>query len=166
MEPDDRYRSLQEAAWRRPLTDAEGAELSAWLATHPAARPDWAAEAGLSEALRRLPDVSVPSNFTAQVLRRVDSETTTSERFWLWNWHGLSWQRWVPRLAVGALIAAGVLASVHFHQAAHRAKLIRSVVAFSEVTPALPPDSLVDFDSIRKLAPAYGADTELLTLLQ
>jgi len=35
MNPDSTYQRLREIGWRRPLTEAEQAELRAWLAAHP-----------------------------------------------------------------------------------------------------------------------------------
>ena len=46
----------------------------AHLAAHPEAQADWEAEAGLNDALGRLPDVAVSSNFTARVLQAVERE--------------------------------------------------------------------------------------------
>jgi len=55
---------------------------------------------------------------------------------------------------------------MHAYTVASRVKIGQSVVALSDVTPAPSPELLADFDSIRKLGPAQGADTELLALLQ
>ena len=65
---------LRESSWRRKLTEAEQAELRAYLAAHPDARADWEMESALNAALTRLPDAPVPSNFTARVLQAVERE--------------------------------------------------------------------------------------------
>lgn len=160
-----RYKQLREAAWRRPLTSPEQAELQAWLAAHTEARSDWEIETALSSALIRLPDMPVPSNFTTRVLQQIERDTVgqaTPGRFWL----GLDWRRWLPRTVAGACAAVVIVVGLQFHHASNRAKLARSVVAVSSVAPTLSPDALADFESIRRLSPAPGADTELLALLQ
>lgn len=162
---DERIKHLREAAWRRPLSKAEQVELAAWLSAHPEAQADWKAEAALNRSLRRLPDVPLPSNFTARVLQEIEREQTAAGARG-WGWQGLGWRRWVPRLALGAMAAGALVVSVRYYEVANQAKLGASVAALSEVTPAPSPDYLADFDSIRKLTPSPGADAELLALLQ
>jgi anti-sigma factor RsiW len=156
---------LRETAWRRPLTAAEQDDLRAWLAAHPDAQADWEAERGLNAALRTLPDAPVPSNFTARVLEQIEREPA-AERARTPTRLGLVLHNWLPRFAVGVVAAGAVLASAQLYATANRAKVGQSVALLSAVTPAPPLDSLGDFDSIRKLGPAQGADTELLALLQ
>ena len=67
----------QELVWRRPLTQAEQAELRAWLARHPEAKADADLEEALTAALENLPDVPVPSNFTTRNFRPSISVTFT-----------------------------------------------------------------------------------------
>jgi len=160
--PDCRWREIH---WRRPLTAAEQAAWRAWLAAHPEARADWEWESALSAALARLPDVPVPSNFTARVLQQVEREAAAPRRPAVLAslWRG--W-RWWPRAAAAALAAVVLLAAAQLHRAVHRAHLGRSVVMVSQLAAAPSPDSLADFEPIRCLSPAPGADTELLDLLQ
>ena len=110
MTNDPIYNRLRELSWRRKLTAAEAAELQAWLAAHPEARADWEAEAGLNEALGRLPDAPVPSNFTARVLQAVEREAAAElrrRRTWqVW----LRW-RWLPKAAVAAVVLGAGLVS-------------------------------------------------------
>jgi anti-sigma factor RsiW len=155
-----RYMELREAAWRRPLTAAEQTGLQDWLSAHPEARADWETETALSAALVRLPDAPVPSNFTARVLREIERNAAAQ--------HAPAgvWRRWWPRAAAGACAVVVAVVGLQFHQAASRATLARSVVAVSSVAPTLSPDALADYESIRRLSPAPGADTELLALLQ
>jgi len=47
---------LRELNWRRPLTEAEQAQLRGWLETDPEERADWEAEARLTEGLSQLSD--------------------------------------------------------------------------------------------------------------
>jgi anti-sigma factor RsiW len=160
----ERFQSLREAAWRRPLTETERSELAARLAAQPEARADWQAEAELNEALRRLPAAPMPSNFTARVLQQIEREEAGAGRARALAGRGFDLRRWLPRLAVGAAAMGVVVASLQFYVAADRAKLGKSVALLVEVAAA--PDSLTDFDSIRKLNPELGADMELLALLQ
>jgi anti-sigma factor RsiW len=162
----ERTESLREAAWRRPLTEAERAELAAWLAAQPETRTDWQAEDSLNKALRRLPDVPMPSNFTARVLQAVEREEAAAGRARKSAWRSFDVRRWLPRFAVGAVAVVAVLVSVHSYTIASRAKIVQSVAVLSEITPSPSPDLLADFDSIRKLNAPQGADTELLDLLQ
>src|SRR2546430_17246944 len=74
------YKRLSELGWRGKLTATEEAELRAWLAAHSEAQGQWQTEASLSEALNRLPDVPVPTNFTARVLEAVKLEAAAAER--------------------------------------------------------------------------------------
>jgi len=48
--------------------------LREWLAAHPEAQESLDLETGLTEALRKVPDVPVASNFTARVLQAVERE--------------------------------------------------------------------------------------------
>src|SRR5947207_1198597 len=74
MTNDPRYHHLRELSWRRQLTGAEEAELRAWLAAQPEAQAGWEAEAELNEALGRLADAPVSTNFTTRVLQAVELE--------------------------------------------------------------------------------------------
>ncbi|MBP7827594.1 MAG: hypothetical protein KA236_13705 [Verrucomicrobia bacterium] len=160
-----RYEQLREAAWRRPLTTAEQAELADWLATQPEARADWETEIALTTALTRLPDTPVPSNFTARVLQAIEREAAVRETPARSAW-GSVWRRWLPRVALGVSAVVVLIGVAHVHHAAQRTQLARSVVAAARVAPTLSPEALADYEFIRRLSPAPGADTELLMLLQ
>src|SRR5215510_827474 len=69
------YKTLLEKRWREKLTPAEEARVRTWLAQNPESKADWDLESQLSEALDKLPDVPVPSNFTARVLQAIERET-------------------------------------------------------------------------------------------
>jgi hypothetical protein len=159
----DRFREL---SWRRRLTPVEEAELGVWLRSHPEAQAQWEAEAGLTEALRRLPDAPVSSNFTARVLAAAEREengAAARARGQARLWPG--WAGWLTRkLAFGAVVVTAGVLSYHHFQASHRAELVRSVKTLSEV--ASMPDILQDFDAIQRLVSAPQADEELLKLLQ
>ena len=84
MKDNEHLSQLRESGWRRKLTESEQGELRAHLATNPDARADWEMESALNSALTRLPDASVPSNFTARVLQAVEREEARP-RVWSWR---------------------------------------------------------------------------------
>jgi anti-sigma factor RsiW len=156
---------LRDSAWRRKLTDAEEAELRAWLAAHPDARADWESESALNEALTQLPDAPVPSNFTARVLQAVERDATASDREhaprWVWTWRAL-----VPRATVIMLVVGAGLFAYQRHALAQRVELAQSVATVADVRSLPSPQFLEDFDVIRRLHPTPPADKDLLALMQ
>lgn len=170
MKKDPLNEQMRELSWRPTLTAAQQSQLDAWLAAHPEARADWEAEAGLNEALGRLPDVPVASNFTARVLQEVEREMLAEERrnragrgFWG------GWTRWLPRAAtVAAVLGLGLL-SYNQVQVNKRARLAQSLAAVSTVGTIPSPEILRDYDAIEALSQASAtpaADEELLKLMQ
>lgn len=163
MNPDPVYERLREIGWRRVLTEAEQAELRAWLDAHPEARADVATDVGLSRALEKLPDAPMPSNFTARVLQVLEREAVLTERAatrisvpW---WRGL-----IPRFTVAAVvIGAGVLIYEHHEtlQQAELATAARSLVTVVGATPLYDPTVMEDFDVIQRMS---QADDGLLAL--
>ena len=167
MKNDPFYDRLCELGWRGKLTAEDEAELRAWLAAHPEEQSGWQAEAGLSEALSRLSDVPVATNFTARVLQAVELEAAASRRAQSargskWHWP----RRWLSRAALAAVVLGAGLISVHEVRVARRAELAQSVAAVSEVSSLPSPEILKDFEAIRALNQMPSADEELLTLLQ
>jgi len=162
MNNDPIYNRLRELRWRRKLNAAEEAELQAWLEAHPESRADWAGEAGLDAALDSLPDVPVPSNFTARVLQAVGRETAPRPSRFA-GWLRL---RWLPRAAVAASVVAAGLVSYLVLQNTERKKLAESVAAVAEVSSLPSPDILQDYDAIRASNPTTTPDEQLLALLK
>lgn len=167
MAQDSSNHPLQEASWQRRLTRSERAELDAWLATHPEVARDWQEELALTEALHRLPDVPLASNFTARVVdaARREAAARAQNRSWLdfGNW---SLTRWLPRVAFALVIgAAGFFSFQQLHEVQHQ-KMARSVSVLSEVASVPGPEALQDFEAIRVLDVSPAADEELLRLLQ
>lgn len=149
---------LREIAWRRPLTDAERAELHAWLETHPDARAEWEAELALSEQLQQMANAPVASNFTARVMAEVEkvsgSEQTSTVRV-RFGWI----QRFLPRIAVATVVVG--LAWIGYH----RYETAREAEQMAELMKALPePEALRNFEVIQRLDPVVGPDMELLAL--
>lgn len=165
MNNDQTNQRLREVAWRRKLTDAEQAELRAWLVAHPHAQAEWENEAGLSELMARLPDAPVPSNFTTRVLQAVERDDVASNRThaprWSWSWRAL-----VPRAAVTILLVGAALFAYQRHAMAERIELARSVATVANVRSLPSPQFLEDFDVIRRLLPTPPADKDLLALME
>jgi hypothetical protein len=156
---EDQIPEPSESLWRRKLSGAERAELRA--------RPELELEARLTDSLAQLPNVPVPSNFTARVLDAIELEEARSARSakasgWRWSWHLL-----LPRVAVTAavLLFAGV-GFQRYEAGLHRAEMAHSlsVVASAKTVPSL--DALNNFDTIQSMSQSGRADTELLADLQ
>src|SRR6266853_2450136 len=165
MATDPLFNQLREQSWRRELTAAEEADLRDWLANHPEAQADWESEAALNEALRRLPDAPLSSNFTSRVLQAVQreevAETRRSRRGrMVWR------RRLVGRLGLAGIIGAAGFFSFEQYYAAHlRAQVKQSIVAVSKVSSLPSAEILENFEAIR-LSGTPAADEKLLSLLQ
>jgi hypothetical protein len=167
MTSDPTYDRLRELSWRRKLSAGEAEELRAWLAAHPEGMRDWEVEAGLSEALGQLPDAPVPSNFTARVMQAVERENAGEARRRRKGWQFWTHWRWLPRVAVAAVVLlAGIISFEQATKATRRAEYAKSVAAVSEVASLPGPDVLKDFDAIRVSNPSPAADEELLAALK
>jgi anti-sigma factor RsiW len=168
MTNDPVLKRFLEISWRRKLNSAEETELRAWLEAHPESSADWEMEAGMSDALRSLSDVHVPTNFNARVMQEIERGEALKTR------HGQThpwWRRLIPRLAVGAVVlAAGVFSYEQVHHArvretARKAEVVENFVSVSKKVELLEPETLENFDTIRQGADLV-ADEKLLTLLQ
>jgi anti-sigma factor RsiW len=165
MNRDPRFEHFREQAWRGNLLPNQEAQLREWLAAHPEAREDWEAELGLSEALERMPDVSVPSNFTARVLQAVELDKVSKER--TAHRHSWSWHRSVVRWAAACVvILAGFVTYQSYVQRIASERMAKSIAAVSRVTPYLNPEILTNFDVICALDRTPPPDEELLRMLQ
>jgi len=164
MNKDPLFEHLREQAWRGKLTPSQEAQLRDWLSTHPEARDDWDAEAGLSEALGRLPDVPVPSNFTARVLGAVNLERSAAQRSA--PKFGRIWERWVRWAAACAVILAALAAGLSFVERFKTERLANSIAEVSRVAPLPSPEILANFDVICALDRTPAPDEDLLKLLQ
>jgi len=159
------YKTLLEKRWRHALTAAEEAGVRAWLAQHPESRADWDLETRLSETLEKLPDVPVPSNFTARVLQAIEREQAvprhSPRRPW-WLVRIL-----LPRIAM-AIAALGLVVVYHEHTSAtaKRAELVQGVKVVTSVSSLPSPEILQDFDTIRQMPASTGPDPELIALMK
>jgi hypothetical protein len=161
----DRWRELN---WRRELTPEEMTQLRAWWGAHPESRADWELESELTQALERLPDVPIASNFTARVLdaaARAEAQAARARPFaWAWRW--LDWRaRWLPKAAWTAVFLTAGLLSVQHVRENHRRAVAKSVLTVSQVAGAASTEILEDFDAIQALNQT-PADEELLALFK
>jgi anti-sigma factor RsiW len=164
MGTDPFYDKLREISWRRKLNSAEERELRAWLAAHPEAQESFELEAGLTEALTRMPNVPVASNFTSRVLQAVEREAKAEAR------QGRTrtlWQRlpsWLPRVASASIVvAAGFFVYLHNNSVQARQKDLVQRVAR---VPLPSPEILTNFDAIRIVSATPAPDEQLLALFQ
>jgi hypothetical protein len=148
--------NLREALWRRNLSAADRAGLRS--------QPELALEARLTEALAKIPDASVPSNFTARVLNAVELEEARAGRSRGWTLH---WRRLWPRVAAVAavLIFAGV-GLQRYETHSHRRTLARNVALVTVAQPPPSVDALENLDAIQRMSQPARADGELLAALQ
>ena len=165
MTNDPFFNQLRERSWRQELNASEETALRDWLAKHPEAQADWESEAALNEALCRLPDAPLSSNFTSRVLQSVQREQAAelrrSRRVRIAWWRRLVW-----RLGLAGVIgAAGFFSAEKFHAAQLRAQVRQSVVAVSAVSSLPSAEILENFEAIR-LSGTPAADEKLLSLLQ
>jgi negative regulator of sigma E activity len=143
-----------ESLWRRKLSAAERSALRG--------KPELASEAQLTDALAKIPDAPVASNFTVRVMAAIESEDAAAARSHRshWNW-GLLW----PRVAVAAavLIFAGI--SVQRYEGhSQRTALAKNIAQVAAAQPLPSVDALNNFDAIQRMS--QHADDQLLTLMQ
>jgi anti-sigma factor RsiW len=159
-------KDLYEQVWRRALPPTEAAVFRANLEGRPADQADFDLETALTSALDQLSDVPVSSNFTSRVLATVDRKLA-AERRRRWSWHRL-WRarwRWMPQAGLAFILLTGGFFSYTQVQTAQRVKTVESLSTVAEVVAVPGPELLRDFEAIRALSPAPGADVELLALL-
>ncbi len=141
-----------ESLWRRKLSAAERAAL----------RPqsEMASEADLTNALAKIPEVPVASNFTARVMAAIELEEAAAARNRGWNWR-LLW----PRVAVAAavLIFAGV-SGQRFETNSQRVALAKNVASVAVAQPLPSVEALNNFDAIQRMS--QHADDQLIALMQ
>ena len=120
-------------------------------------------EARLTEALARLPDAPVSSNFTTRLMQAIELEEARQSRRWSFNWN---WRARLPRIAVTAavILFAGVTFH-HYELTSQRTRLARNVAFVAGSQPLPSVDALNNFDAIQRMSQPR-ADDELLALMQ
>ncbi len=167
MTNDPLYERLLESSWRGPLSEAEQAELKAWLEAHPEARAHWEDELALNEGLTRLPDVPLSNNFTARVMQAVDLEQAAEARSRTGRRFG--WRprvAWFLRAGLGALVLVAAWLAFHRAELVERRNIAESLAVVANVSSLPSPRILEDFDAIRVMNSTPPADEQLLSLLQ
>ena len=162
MTNDPLYNQLRELSWQRKLTREEEESLRSWLAAHPEAQADWELEAALNDSLRRMPEAPVSSNFTARVMQAVEREAAAQSRRGAPFWARF---RWLPRVAVAAVVLCAGLISYQQVQARQNRERLRAIMVVSNVSSLPSPEVLKDFNAIQALSQT-PADEELLTALK
>ena len=154
--------NLRDTSWRRPLTEAEKAELRASLPAEDQERAEL--DFALTQALSRLPDVPVSNNFTARVRAAAESERRAAER----EARGSRfWRVLFPRIAFaasGVTTLVVIFSLISHHQDANARQMVESLSAVSGVESLPPPEVLQDFEAIRQLNTAPAPDEQLLAL--
>jgi hypothetical protein len=161
------FNELREAGWRRALTAAEEARWQLHLAANPEGQADGEADKALTQMLADLPDVALPSNFTALVLQAVDRaapEPVARPR--VLDWFRNVLHRPVSRLAWTAALCAVAFAGLQQYRSWQRSEMADSVLKISSVAALPDPRLFQDFDAIQRLnqLPAVD-DAELIRIL-
>ena len=162
------YNKLREIAWRQKLTAQQEAEIKAYLANCPEARPDWEEERILTQSLSQLPDAPLAFNFTAQVLQAVKRQEAEASPAAVVQW----WQRlrslgWGYRSALAAIVLGAGVLSYQQHLNLSREELAVSIATVSRVAALPRVTGLRDFDTIQHLDDVVAViDTKLLAALQ
>ena len=163
MNPDPIYERLREIGWRRPLTEAEQAELRQWLVAHPEHQAEAEADAALSHALAKLPDAPMPSNFTSRVIETIERESRATER--RMRQPSVSvWRLWLPRFAMAAVIVTVGGVAYWRNQVTKQQELTataKNLVTVAGTSALSDPVVLEDFEVIRRMS---QADDGLLAL--
>ena len=164
MNHDPVYQRLREIGWRRALTDAEQAELCAWLAAHPEAAPDIEQEAALNAALAKSPDAPLSSNFTARVMAAIEREEAAQRRNPARS-RGHWWRVFIPRVAVATLVVVCVTLGYRHNTAVQRMELTDAAKQIAEGRALSDLAVIEDFETIRSLNPAETfVDENLLAM--
>jgi negative regulator of sigma E activity len=144
-----------EALWRRKLSEAGRVPLRG--------QPELELEARLTDALAKISDATVPSNFTARVLAAIELEDLQAARSRGWT---LNWRAWLPRVAVTAAVLVFAGMSFQRYEAnSQRVALARDVARVAVAQPLPSVDALENLDTIQRMSQPH-ADEELLALLQ
>ena len=145
--------NLRESLWRRQPTTEE-----------LRVSPELKIEAQLTDALSKISDAPVASNFTARVLAAIELEEKLALRSQSRAWN---WRLFFPRVAVAAaaLVFAGV-AIQRYETSSHRQEIARSVALVAGAKSLPSVDALENLDAIQRMSESAHADGELLAMMQ
>ena len=164
---DAEYRELVETSWRRPLNEEEQARLEGWLAANPQTQADWEDEVILNQALARLPEPPVSSNFTALVMQAVERDEAAAlpPRTFMDRLREIFRQR-APRVAWVLALALAVWFGVRQQQRASHHELATGLATLVNVAAVPDPKALQDMEAIQQLSyRAAPEDEEILKVL-
>lgn len=159
---------LEDILHRRELSPDEQRRLNAWLVRHPDAAPAWVESARLARATRQLPDIPVPSNFTARVLDEIRRDAAKAERARDSRRVVSPW--WQPRFWIPAMTTAVVVAVAmggwEWRTQTQQAEFKRDVTQLRTLA-SVPQEVLEDFDAIQGFSQSSPpVDFELLAALE
>ncbi|MBI1842881.1 MAG: hypothetical protein HYR88_18735 [Verrucomicrobia bacterium] len=161
---------ILDAAWRRPLTEAEQAALADWARRHPAQRAEMEAVLAVSRGLEGLPAPTASSNFMSRVWREVEAGERIESRPGQASASGAGprlWRLWLPRFATGLVAVAIAGGSWWRYEAGRRAVIVRGITAAANVDDSPDLAMLREFEAIKILGEAPASvDVELLAALQ
>ena len=161
------FEELLEIRLMRELRPDEQVRLERWLTAHPADRLRWDEEEILNGVLAELPDAEVPSNFTARVWDRIETDIAPDRDSFALLSGMTAWRRLLPRLAWAGVTVSMVALLWRQEAVRERAKTAESLVPVAEVAQLPSVAVLRDFDAIRSLGePMVGGDLELLAVLE
>jgi anti-sigma factor RsiW len=159
---------LTDAVRRGRLTTDEMAELRRFLAAHPEEQAAWEEDLSLNTLLRQIPDVSLSSNFTAQVLQAVHREVSTGSRPLSGAWSSLWTRHWWPKLAVSlSVLVLSVVSYQRHHELVARRESARNLATISIQSGDATLELLQNFDAIQRLGQIpRDTDKGLIAALQ
>jgi hypothetical protein len=142
---------LAEAIRLGELSAQQEVYVEQYLASHPDERPGLEEELALSRLLADIPNLPVPSNFTARVRQAVQAGQSSSASDRTRVWHRFVIRRWMPQVAtVGTAVTVAWLAYAQ-HQAAGRQELARNLAEISRLAGGTSVEVLENFDAIERL---------------
>lgn len=162
---------LLKLAVQRPLSSNELTRLRSLYGTEPDGMEAMELDLRVTQSISQLPNVPVSSNFTAQVLQRVERveggrRVKAGSGFW-----GVL-MRWVRPITVGSALAfVGVVGYLQYRTSA-RVEFAESVATLSTAAAVPPLELLQNFEAINQLSQVPRdedvelVDFELLAALQ
>jgi hypothetical protein len=166
MRADDQNQ-LAESLQKGRLTAEQQQQLDAYLAVHPQERSAWDEELALNHLLDQMPDVSLSTNFTAQVLEMARRERVQREGIGARGWGERLLQRWMPKLATAALALCVGLFFYQQHRLTERKEMARQLSEVAKLATGTPLEVLENFEAIERLNHVpHDQDRELIAALQ
>ncbi|MES2906569.1 MAG: hypothetical protein V4691_06020, partial [Pseudomonadota bacterium] len=172
------YDDLLKKRSQRKLNAQEQQRLRELFAAAPELKARWAEDVAIPQIIQKLPQPEISSNFTSQVLRKIEFD----QRARAPAITAPLWRRFWPRtVAYSSLAFALCVGAVYYQQLAARTELAENAATVTTVArlvqpqiprmaiptdlPPMPPvDIWVNFEAIRRLPDEL--DTELMLALE